>query len=846
MIKALMIKGSAGELRFLDNDVSLMSTAMEAIQIPVYMITGSKYVVLQQVATHISNLSSVDVLIIYYTGHGVMRQGSICLKLGDGSRIQDFLSMDELILTTKEARNNNVILILDCCNAGAVVDGWKKYTSDKHALFLSSGKLQSVKEIGELESSLFTYSINKAIMESPDDLFLDDRITLGKLYHVVSAYIHNYNNEYGTKMPMPELFRAESNEIVLGCRKKKNEQDELEMVIRAYIASFIDCIKNCDKICYNNTVWCQIIFKTDVNIGKIVFPHIKSFSDAIAQKFLIKLDVFFERWFKTEQSYLGLLGDMGVGKSTACIYLFYYLCNKYGKEYNYIPVFFPLDTLHEHLPQNTDLYNAICYFMNENFTVEQVKELCRQRRLVFILDGFDEISGDSKIATILHNYGKLKNFFRLRCKTVLTCRTHYFSEEDQLEEVLTGKNEGTDFAALLLADEYVFNMVEIQEFTEDEIQELIHVMMPERDPEQVWKTIRGLYDLGDLAKRAILLKMILQTLPELEKKKTLLNSATLYMLYTKKLLRREIERRNIGIELSEKENFISYIAFLMFKNDTLIIDTKKFNEEIKNYFQESIYDQDQLNSYNYDCKVAAFFSRDKQDKYRFIHKSFYEYYFAKYCINRMSEGDTEAWSYKWFPREIACFISGLLSDCKYRLLISEIINVALTTTDHTLIWNTLHELSLLSTDILNDILTDELCSEFIERGERETDCVIIRQYCRIIAKFIDRKCAEQLIDKIIAITRNDIIQNEKNDLTYYNYYGGKKAACQAFIKHLSVKVPKYDAKLHLYLLEHIAPVSYIERIEKITANWENRDEYATEITHTISRIKDRENIINNA
>ena len=142
-------------------------------------------------------------------------------------------------------------------------------------------------------------------------------------------------------------------------------------------------------------------------------------------------------------------------------------------------------------------------------------------------------------------------------------------------------------------------------------------------------------------------------------------------------------------------------------------------------------------------------------------------------------------------------------------------------------------------DIIAEYLTEDIKREYIIRKKEEKRSVIIRQYCRIIAKFIDRKDAEELIDKIITIVRNDSAENADNDRTYYNYYGGKSAALYAWVKHLCVTDPKYDAKLHLYLLEHVATPEYIEEIENATEKWENIEKYENDIEHTINEIKER-------
>lgn len=808
MIKALLIKGAEESLQFLDNDIKMVRESFERIGIDVECINGDKFEILRGLSLIIDQLCSTDTLIVYYTGHGLLHNKTISFRVDNKGKSTDNLSIVELIENTSNAKTENIVLIFDCCYAIATEASWKNYASENHILFLPSAKLEAVEELEEYQASFFTYCMCTALDSNNEKLYREDKITLESLYVVTKENVVAYNKANATIMPIPELLGGRK-EIVLGNRGKKRKGEEK---ILEYLNDFKYCIEKCGKSCVQEKIWCSTIFKSDANIYKYVIPSVREF--IIKQPFnLIKLDSFFDGWFSDQNNYLGLLGDMGVGKTTACVYLCYYLANRYdGMGNSYVPVYLPLNELNESLQKGNEIYKVVKHFMSPKFTIEEIKDLCRKKKLVFILDGFDEISGDSSNSAILHNYNSLKPFMRFKCKTVLTCRTHYFSEQDQLEEVLTGRTQGTDFAAELLNDEYPFNIVELQEFTEKEILELISLLAPERNNKKVWNEIGEIYDLKDLAKRAILLKMIVQTLPELQKKKQKITSATLYMVYTQKLLRREIETRRIGLELSEKENFIGYIANLMFVNDKMIIGTRKFDKEIREYFENSLYTRETLNNYNYDCKVSTFFSRDQNDNYRFMHKSFYEYYFARYCIFQMGENNLDSWNKRWFPREIARFIKELLENEKYMYLIPKIIQTSLNTKEAIMIWNTLHIISLLDEDIIAEYLTEDIKREYIIRGKEEKRSVIIRQYCRIIAKFIDRKDAEELIDKIITIVRNDSAENADNDRTYYNYYGGKSAALYAWVKHLCVTDPKYDAKLHLYLLEHVATPEYIEEL----------------------------------
>ena len=156
-----------------------------------------------------------------------------------------------------------------------------------------------------------------------------------------------------------------------------------------------------------------------------------------------------------------------------------------------------------------------------------------------------------------------------------------------------------------------------------------------------------------------------------------------------------------------------------------------------------------------------------------MHKSFYEYYFALYCVRQMGEDNLKPWKHRWFPREIARFTKELISGKRNKHLIPKMIQISLDTSDGVLIWNVLHVLSLLDEKDVKKYFTEELRKEYINRAYKDSRSVIIRQYCRVIAKFINRKEAELLIDRIIQIVKKDSTENIDNDETYLTIMGEK-------------------------------------------------------------------------
>lgn len=842
MLKVLIIKGSDDTLIYLENDVSLMQKAFTKINAEVIIAPSNKGELIEKLSDIFDEAKQIDDIIIYFTGHAQLSKGKLSLKINDysGSN-KSYINLSDIYGPSENSNCKSVTLILDCCHAGAAED----IDTDlyKCHMFLACEKLNQTHEIEEFESSLFTYSIYQSLYELPISSYKNNKITLQELSKKAISYINKYNEKNENKYPTPRLIENVGNSLVLyESSNKQVDENELKQKSLNYTKLLMNCIENCSEECANDYTWCDFIPRLDSNIQKYVTPTIKSFISKTDPK-TQKLDVFFTDWLNDKNCYLSILGNMGVGKSFACVFLTHMICKSNQiDETNYsVPIIVSLVDLSKELKKKTPIENIIIKYTHNFFSKKEVEALIRRKNLIFIMDGFDEISGDSSINSIIKNFTNLERILELKSKSLITCRTHYFSNQEELENVLLGKISGTDLSLKLLSTDYNFAVSELQEFSEQEILEMIEKLSPDTDPLEVWNKIKLIYDIKDISKRAIILKMIIRTLPELEKIEDEIYPSTLYRVYTKSLLLRELKVRKNSLQLEEKEDFISYIAWLMWKYDSLVINYRKFNEEIDSYFSHLRYSINDMNSVKYDLKVSSFFMLTKQDDYRFIHKSFFEFYLAKGAINELyDQNNLNIWKEKWFPKEIASFITGLISsDKKSDYFVQCLFRNILKTDNSILLWNSIHILSLLDSSLVEERITEELKSEFNIRAYNEKNGVIIRQYCRIIGKFWDRSYAEKLIDRVIDIVKNDDLQNDENNETYFNYYGGAKAACQALINHLDMDQPKYDAKLHLYLLECLADEEFCVRLEKVSKKWVDFDKYKMNYGSAIENMKKR-------
>lgn len=830
-VNALLIEGVSNGLKYIENDLAQVERTFDALGIRTQRANAENaYKLRERIGNCVSRSCSGDTFILFYSGHGEFSFGDFCLHIANTQDVNaNLLDLPGLIRMLSSSLFSKIIIILDCCHAEAAKKAISARDHERINLYYASRTLQQSYELDNFRMSAFSKFFCDVLADAKAGKTGLSDITLQYVDLEVRNRIHQYNQDNNCLIPDACIFGAKPDEAIFG-RSYKDDHSRILLKINNYFHDFLHCINNCSKTCIGDYPWCNILYQHGIEIGTHTIPRVKT-----SQGKDVKLDIFFRDWFDSSDLYLALLADAGMGKTSACLYLIKLISGEDEKN-SMVPIFIPLQRWEEIAKQN-DVYQSIHSFSNKLFTLDDIKELIRTKQLVILLDGFDEITSASALQNIIANFRKLSPFLRLECKTILTCRTHYFAEENQISDVLQGVVPGTEFAELLIADERPFEIAELQEFSEDEILDVIHLTVTEEDANSIWIQIKDIYDLEDLAKRPIILKMILGTLPQIksysqEKRITI---STLYKLYTYKLLKKEFMDRKYQMDISDLEQFIEYIASLMWSHEMMRINSHDFRDEISSYFMRRSIPASEISQYIYAGQMSSFFIRDKSDNFQFCHKSFFEYYYARYCLSTVGSSMC-GWNVKWFDKEIAAFIVDMIQqNSMYKFVAYELLKAAGHITDQTMIWNVLHILSLLEQETIQEFLTDKVKKDLLDKAEGEKNCVIIRQYCRIIAKFINRQLSEELIDRILKIVREDSEQNQENNQTYINYYGGKDAACNAFIKHLQAPSPKYDARLHIYLLGDMANSKYVEPLVKAVKKWptEEYKKYAIDIDYSV-------------
>lgn len=370
----------------------------------------------------------------------------------------------------------------------------------------------------------------------------------------------------------------------------------------------------------------------------------------------------------SDENALLILGDYGCGKTSFLLNLAYRLAKDYLQNNGeYIPLFIPLK-------EHAKAINMDNLFLNifvgkcrmSNISMEAFKLLLKYRKFVILFDGFDEVAKRVNYDIKFAIFSEICKYCIGSTKIIVTCRPNYFQEKREYKALIENAhlqfepNEANDaeFGETYIAE---LNGEQIDKYIESFRDELKKNKL---DPERVKELIENTHDLGDLSKRPFLLNIIVQTLPKLltetrdEKASGKLNAATLYKKYTELWLARENQKGKTLINTQDKLHFCIHIAYKLFVDDESSLHYSEFPDEIREYFKD-LSRIDEIDYFSQDIQSCSFMSSDGDGYFRFIHKSFMEYFVACHIADGLKKA---AKSKKKIDFDSILFVRGISSE----------------------------------------------------------------------------------------------------------------------------------------------------------------------------------------
>ncbi len=375
------------------------------------------------------------------------------------------------------------------------------------------------------------------------------------------------------------------------------------------------------------------------------------------------IDEYVPAFFAKGGRFLTILGDYGTGKTTFAQRLLWASSKAYLADplANRIPVFVPLKRYRKEVNIRSLIMDLLLHDYGiriKDYTT--FKALNEQGRLLLILDAFDEMATGAEEGEIISNFRELRSLVLERSLVILTCRTHFFKDQDQLKKV----HSGTSLYRELEEGDKPYELCSLLSFSEEDVIALVHKYEPSRATEYL-SVIDSTYNLKELSRHPILLDMIMTTVPEVLKGSTLVTPSDLYSTYTGFWLDRDDWRTRMTHD--QREFFMKELALHFLFNSISEIWFRDLPKHIKQKFPGLRTFRD-LDYFEADIRTCTFLVRDPRGYYSFVHRSFAEYFAAKCILDHLLAGRWPDYLWKgrghgvtgWITPEASRFIIDLV------------------------------------------------------------------------------------------------------------------------------------------------------------------------------------------
>lgn len=385
-----------------------------------------------------------------------------------------------------------------------------------------------------------------------------------------------------------------------------------------------------------------------------------------------------------------VLGDYGTGKSSYAIHLAYRAAREriaHPLEIGAIPVYIDLRDFRRFGKMEEFLVDLMRDKYQIQLDLRRMRRLLDEGRLLLIFDGFDEMASRGNLHETLSNFREIKRVSLPGVKTLLTSRTHYFRSDREAEQVFEGRAMIADNPLIEeIKERPEFLVVQLREFSDEQIRELIARRMGCGQVERVWAEISQRYNLPELARRAVLLDMILTTMPSLLARGDTINAGHVYEAYTTLWIDREDWRSNLTP--AGKASLMKRLAWRMIESwlsqpgekdrgvENAGIRVSELLQTAGPVTESWLKPDDRMRGdeedrIDYDLRTCSFLRRDSEGRYFFSHQSFLEYFCALHMLDSVESEDcpllaqrlASYWttiSWEWPSPEIVQFLLSLL------------------------------------------------------------------------------------------------------------------------------------------------------------------------------------------
>lgn len=435
--------------------------------------------------------------------------------------------------------------------------------------------------------------------------------------------------------------------------------------------------------------------------------YLQRYCGPVNSKLLLK--EYVTAFLKSKHQALLILGDYGSGKTSFCYTYTLELLDQFIQNRStYFPLLVKLRGYNKAIGLGQVLTD---YFVNDlgvsNFNIRAFKLLLKNINAILIFDGYDEVAKKVDFDIKYEVLREVCNLAEARTKVIITCRPNYFQNASEFQKIFQnshlpyepGDKPMLEFMENSIAD---LNESQIDGYIDSYQSELAESNISK---EELIHTIANTHDLSDLVKRPFLLYMIMSTLPKIlretkGKKDAKINASKLYQVYTDNWLRREDQKNKTLIKRADKELFCKELALELYTSNAESLSYRDLPASIKRNFRYIDQEED-IDYFSHDIQSCSFLTSDRSGEFKFIHKSFMEYFVADQVVRKLDGCFSKAGK----PERVGKRVNDILGRIPLSMEICMFISDILPSVKRELVWEV--------TDIfgyLNDIAVANMLS----------------------------------------------------------------------------------------------------------------------------------------
>ncbi|ESA37111.1 (myosin heavy-chain) kinase [Leptolyngbya sp. Heron Island J] len=340
------------------------------------------------------------------------------------------------------------------------------------------------------------------------------------------------------------------------------------------------------------------------------------------------IDGYVDQWLDDPaKEHLSILGEFGTGKTWFVLHYAWVALQRYqdakkrGLERPRVPIVVPLRDYAKSVTVES-LFSEFFFRKHEILKSYSVFDrLNRMGKLLLIFDGFDEMAARVNRQAMIDNFWELAKVVVPGAKAILTCRTEHFPDAIEGRRLLNAELKAS--TANQTGEPPQFEVLELEKFDDEQIAQLLG-----RQAQAVTvQKVMGNPQLLDLARRPVMVELILEALPDIEAGKPV-DMSRVYLYAVTRKMEKDISSDRTFTSLADKLYFLCELSWEMLSTDRMSLNYRAFPERLQQMFGERVQEEKELDHWRYDMLGQTMLIRNSEGDYSPAHRSLLEFFVA--------------------------------------------------------------------------------------------------------------------------------------------------------------------------------------------------------------------------